>query len=149
MPVSPLLHKGVVHIPTSYLVERDGFYVHDTPLESVPVEQTEAMRQAILATIKRGNLRISRDQARAAIHSKDDPLLRATGARSWYALDREMTGSWSLVEKDGLYQIRVDQPMETHGWHEDESKRVRFPAGTAIEEVIERLIAMIQEYARQ
>lgn len=76
-------------------------------------------------------------------------MLAATGARSWYALDREMTGSWSLVEKDGLYQIRVDQPMETHGWHEDESKRVRFPAGTAVEDVIDRLIAMSQECARQ
>lgn len=149
MTVSPLLHKGVVHVPTSYIVERDGFYVHDTPLESVPVEQTEALRQAILAAIERGNPPISRDQARAVVHSKDDPLLRATGMRSWYALDRQMKGSWNLVERDGLYEIRVDQPMKTHGWHEDKSKRIQFPRGTAVEDVIDRLIAMIQECAQQ
>jgi hypothetical protein len=149
MDISLRLYKGVVQVPTSYIVVRDGFFVTDTPLESVPVKQTERLRQAIQAAIERGNPSISRDEARVRLHRKDDPLLQATGARSWFALDRETKGLWGLIEKDGLYQIRVSQPMKTHGWHEDETKRVLFPPGTAIEDVIDRLIMMMQECARE
>lgn len=148
MTVSLLLYKGVAHIPTSYAIEK-GFYFEHTPLQSVPVEQTDRLHQAILTTIERGNPPISRDKVRALSGSKNPPMLAATGARSWYALDRQMNGSWSIVEKDGLYQIRVNQPMDSHGWHEDEAKRVQFPPGTPVEDVITRLIAMIQECARQ
>jgi hypothetical protein len=113
------------------------------------VEQTERLRQAILTAIGRGNPTISRDQARALLHSKDDPLLKATGARSWHVLDRHTQGLWSIDENNELYQIRVDEPMQPRGWHEDKSKRIEFPPGTPVEDVIDRLIAMIQECARQ
>jgi hypothetical protein len=146
MNVSLRLYNGVVHIPTSYFV---GFFVDNRPLESVPVEQTEALRQAIMIAIERGNPPISRDEARALLHSKDDPLLKATAARSWYVLDRQTTGLWSIVEKSGLYEIRVNEPMRPRGWHEDKTKRVQFPPETLVEDVITRLIAMIQECARR
>jgi hypothetical protein len=146
MHVSLRLYKGVVHIPTAYF---SGYFVNDTPLESVPAEQTARLRRAILAAVGRGNPPISRDQAQILLNSKDDPLLRATGARSWYVLDRQTKGLWSIAEKDGVYQIRVDEPMQPRGWHEDRTKRVEFPLGTPIEDVIARLIAMIQECARQ
>jgi hypothetical protein len=149
MDVSLRLYKGVVQIPTSYLVERDGFFVTDTPLASVSVEQTENLRQAIVTAIVRGNPPISRDQARAILHSDDDPLLKSTGARSWFVLDRQTRGLWSITDTNGVYEIRVDQPMKPRGWHEDKSKRVAFPAGTSLNDVITRLIAMIQDRARQ
>ena len=149
MDISLRLYKGAVYIPTSYVVERDGFFVSNTPLESVPVEQPERMRRAILTTIERGNPPISRDRARVLLHSKGDPLLEAAGVRSWYILDRDTEGLWSIVGKDGIYQIRVDEPMQPRGWHEDKTKRVEFLPGTPVEEVIDRLIAMIQECARQ
>jgi len=146
MHISLRLYKGVVHIPTSYF---SGYFVTGVPLESVSVEQTERLRRAILAAIARGNPPISRAEARALINSKDDPLLKATGARSWYVLDRQTQGLWSIDEKDGVYQIRVDEPMQPRGWHEDKTKRVEFPPGTPVEDVIARLIAMIQECTRQ
>jgi len=149
MDISLLLHNGVVHIPTSYLVERKGFFFENSPLGSVPVEQTERLRQAILTAMGRGNPPISLSKFKSLSGSKNSVLLRATGARSWYDLDRQIKGLWSMAEKDGVYKIRVKQPMETHGWHEDKTKRVEFPPGTPVDEVIERLIAMIQECARQ
>jgi len=148
MHVSLRLYKGVVQIPTSYFVERDGFFVTDAPIDSVPVEQTERLRQAILAAVGRGNPPISRDQATALLNDQKDPLLQAAGARSWYALDRQTKGLWS-IETNGICEIRVNQPLKTQGWHEDKTKRVQFPPGTPVEDVIERLIAMIQECARQ
>ena|ERR1700722_16719139 len=149
MIVSPLLYKDTVYIPTTYIVEGGGPFFEGTPLEAVPVEQTKRLRLAILAAVNRGNAPISRAEVTVARTANIPPMLAATGARSWYVLDRQMKGSWSLVEKDGTYQIRVDQPMEPRGWHEDKSKRMEFPAGTLLEDVIDRLIAMIQERAQQ
>jgi hypothetical protein len=148
MGISLRLYQGVVYIPTGHRVERDGFYVEKSPVDCAPVAQSEKLRECILAALARGNPPISRDEARATLSdSKNSAILRATHARSWDALDRQTTGLWSLVEKNGLYEIRVDQPMETRGWHEDETKRVRFPPGTAVESVVDRLVAMIQECA--
>ena len=149
MIVSPLLYKGTVHIPTSYIVERGGPFFEGTPLESVAVEQTERLRLAILSATDRGNAPITRAEVTAIRATNIPPMLAATGARSWHDLDRQMKGSWNLIEKDGLYQIRVDEPMEPRGWQEDKTRRVEFPPGTPVEDVIDRLIAMIQERARQ
>jgi hypothetical protein len=149
MIITPLLYQSTVHIATPYIVERGGPYFEDEPLQSAPVEQTEKLRRAIRAAIDRGNPAISRAEVKALRDGKNPPMLSATGARSWYQLDRQMKGSWSLIEKSGRYEIRVDQPMEPRGWHEDKAKRVEFPPGTPVDEVIERLIGMIQERARQ
>jgi hypothetical protein len=146
MDVSLRLHDGIVHIPTSY---RSGFLIDDAPIESVPAEQTERLRHAIFAAIERGNPSISRNEANTLVGRKDHPLLKAARVRSWYALDRQTKGLWSVAENGGFYQIRVDEPMQPRGWHEDKSKRIEFPPGTPVEDVIDRLIAMIQECARQ
>ena len=149
MIVSPLLCKGIVHIPTSYVVERGGPFFEGAPLESVPIEETRRLRLALLAAMDRGNAPISRAEVAAFRTANMRPMLAATGARSWYDLDKRMEGSWSLVEKDGVYQIRVDQPMKPRGWHEDKTKRAEFAPGTPVEDVIDRAIAMIQERAQQ
>src|ERR1700733_14304178 len=146
MDISLRLHNGIVHIPTSYL---SGFFVEDAPIESIPVEQTQRLRQAVLTAMAPGNPPISRGEARTRVGQKDHSLLKATGAVSWHALDRQTKGLWSLAGKDDFYQIRVKQPMAPRGWHEDKTKRVEFPPDTAVEDVIDRLIAMIQERARQ
>ncbi len=144
------LYKGVLYIPTGHRVEGHGFYVEKAPVDAVPVEQTEKLREAIRAALARGNPPMSRDEARAILNDeRNSSILRATHARSWFALDGQTTGLWSLIEKNGLYDIRVDEPMETHGWREDETKRIRFPPGTQVDGVIDRLIAMIQECARR
>jgi hypothetical protein len=150
MNISLRLYKGIVHIPTSYIVERNGFFFEGTPLDSVPVEQTEKLRQAILAAMGRDNPPISRAEVGAALSdSKNSAMLAATRARSWSVLDRQTQGLWSIVDRSGFYEIRVKEPMAPRGWHEDKTKRVQFPSGTSVDEVIERLIAMIQERARE
>lgn len=148
--ISLRLYKGVLYIPTSRRVEGHGFYVENAPIDAVPAEQTEKLRETIRAALARGNPPMSRDDARVILNDeRNSAILRVTQAKSWFALDRQTAGMWSLVEKNGLYDIRVDEPMETHGWHEDETKRIRFPPGTSVDDVINRLIAMIQECAQE
>jgi hypothetical protein len=148
MNVSLRLYKGVVYLPTTYAISA-GFYFDHSPLESIPIEQPQRLQQAIRAALGRGNPLISGDEARAFSSSSDNPVLKAMGARSWDALDRQTEGLWSLREKNAAYQIRVNRPMEPRGWHEDKTKRVQFPPGTPVDEAIARLIAMIQECAQQ
>lgn len=150
MDISLRLYKGIVYIPTSHKVEGRGFHVDKAPVDAIPVEQAEELRKAILAAITRGNPPITLDEVRVIVaDSKKSAMLSATHAKSWYVLDRQTKGLWGIVEKDGHYEIRVDQPMETHGWHEDKSKRILFPPEAPIEDVIDRVIAMIQARARQ
>jgi hypothetical protein len=146
LDISLRLHNSVVQIPTSYL---SGFFVEDAPVESVPVQQTTQLRQAILSAMERGNPPISQAEANSLVGRRDHPLLKAAHTRSWHTLDRQTKGLWSVAEKGGLYQIRVKQPMQPRGWHEDKTERVEFPPGTPVDDVITRLIAMIQERARE
>lgn len=149
MIVSPLLYKGIVYIPTSYVVEGGGPFFEGAPVESVPVEQAKKLRLTLLSAIDRGNAPITRAEVATSRTANTPPMLAATGARSWHDLDRRMKGSWSVVEKDGTYQIRVDQPMQLRGWHEDKGKRIEFPPRTPVEDVIDRLIAMMQKRSQQ
>ena len=150
MDISLRLYHGTVYIPTGHLVVGHGFYLGKEPVDSVPVEQTGKLRECVIAALARGNPPISRNEARTILSdSRNSAILKATQAKSWDALDRQTKGLWGLVEKDGLYQIRVDQPRETRGWHEDETKRILFPPETPVEDVIDRLIAMIQACAQE
>lgn len=148
MDISCDLYRGVVYIPTSHAI-RKGFYFMHTPVEAVSAGQTERLRHALRIAVERGNPPITEAEVRELQASEEDPILQATGARTWLKLDRERAGVWNLVELDGLYQIRVDCPMKPRGWHEDKSKRVVFPEGTVVEVVITRLIEMIQERQRE
>lgn len=149
MDISLQLYRGVLYIPTLYRVERKGFFYEGVPVTSVPVEQTARLREAILAAIERGNPPISFEEYRSRLDSKDHPLLKATRARSWYALDRQTKGIWSAAEDDGPYEIRVWRPRRDRGWEVDPDKAVRFPAGTPVDEMVARAIAMIQERTRE
>jgi hypothetical protein len=150
MVVSLRLYNGVVYVPTSYRVEGNRFLFQDIPLEAVPVEHTDSLRRAILVAIERGNPPISFEKYKSELDSKDDPLLKAAGARSWGVFDRQTKGLLSLEEEeDGGYRIQVSRQMEPRGWRDDPGKGVHFPAGTLVDEVIARLIAMIQERSRE
>lgn len=79
--------------------------------------------------------------------SRAGSVLDAAGARSWNIFDREMTGLWTLREKQGVYTISVQKLQEKLGWHEDETKAVHFPPGTDTGAVIDHLVSMIQARA--
>lgn len=150
MRVSLRLYQGIIYIPTVHRVEGHGFLVMKAPIDAVSPEQAEGLREAIRAALARGNPSMSADEARATLNDdRNSDTLRATQAKSWFALDRQTAGLWTLAEENGLYEIRVDEPLETRGWHEDETKRIRFPPGTSVDDVINRLIAMIQECAQE
>jgi len=137
------LRQNIVFVPTSGKVHK-RLYRDIEPVAVVPVSDTDAIRQALHATIARGNPptpHYPRD-------SHPQPVvLKYAGLKSWHAFARS-TSTWTMKEKDGHCQI-VGYKMDTNGWTEDPDQKVEFPSGTTLDDIIDRMIAIIQEAARR
>jgi hypothetical protein len=136
------LRKGTVFIPTSGLVHR-GLYRDVEPVAVVAASNTQAVREALHATIARGNpqtLRYPRGTYPQPV------VLKYAGVKSWGAFARDAS-PWSIKEEDGIYQI-VGKRKHPDGWVEDPDQKIEFPPRSAIDDVIERMITILQDAAR-
>lgn len=94
------LRRGTLFAPTTALV--DGGILRDTdPVEVVPISNTEAVRQALHATIARGNPPIPHFPP--GKHPQP-VVLKYAGVKTWSAFARNAR-SWSVGEEDGNYYI--------------------------------------------
>ena len=59
------------------------------------------------------------------------------GLRAWHVL-------LGIEEDDGIFRITFHQKAETQGFKEDKEKRITFPPGTTADEVIDRMIEILQ-----
>ena len=95
------LRNGVVYMPTMGKMGK-GFYRGVEPVDVVPVKNTEALHQALKATIARGNPAVPQPRRR------DDwpppAVLKYAGVKSWPAFERGRQ-VWNLEENDGIYRI--------------------------------------------
>jgi hypothetical protein len=137
------LKKGIVYLPTT--VNQGTVYMTVEPVTVVPVADTEGLRRALRNTIPKQNLFVppSVEDAR-----KPPTLLKYTGDKSWSAFMRG-TSPWSIYEKDGKYQIEGYRTHRKGYWEEDPEQTTEFPLETTLDEVIDRMIAILQDAARQ
>jgi hypothetical protein len=137
------LRKGKVFIPTFGLVHK-GLYRDVEPVAVVDVSDTEALRQAFRETIARGN-------PPTPYYPRDaypqPVVVKYAGVKSWGTFARGAS-PWSIKENDGIYQI-VGNQKGPSGWVEDSEQRVEFPPGAAVDQVIDRMIAILQDAARK
>jgi hypothetical protein len=138
------LKKGMVYLPTT-VNQGIARYRIVEPVTVVPVADTEALRRALRHTIPKQNSFVppSVEDAR-----KPPVLLKHTGDKSWPAFMRG-TSPWSIYEKDGKYQIEGYRTHRKGYWEEDPDQTTEFPPGTPLDEVIDRMIAILQDTARQ
>jgi hypothetical protein len=137
------LRNGVVYMPTMGKMGK-GFYRGVEPVDVVPVKNTEALHQALKATIARGNPAVPQPRRR-----DDWPppvVLKYAGVKSWPAFERGRH-VWNLEENDGIYRI-AGNTKGIHGWVEVPEQTISFPPGTSVEAVIDRMIAILQDAAR-
>ena len=138
------LRNGIVYMPTMGKMA-GGFYRGVEPVAVVPARNTEALRQALKATITRGNPAVSQPQRR-----QDWPppvVLKYTGVKTWSEYERGRQ-VWDINESGGTFQI-VRNIRGSHGWVEDRDQTINFPPGTSVDSVIDRMIAILQEATRQ
>ena len=58
------------------------------------------------------------------------------------------TKPWSIYEKDGKYQIEGYRLHRKGYWEQDPDNVIKFPAGTPLDDVIDRMIAILQDAAQ-
>ncbi len=133
------LRKGIVYIPTFGKIG-EGFYRSVEPVAVVPLSNTEALRQALSDTIARGNPSVPDLPG-----SQWPPpvTLKHAGIKSWGEFNRGAS-YWGIEEDSGMFCIKTYEKSATRGWKEDEESRETFPAGTPGDDVINRMIAILQ-----
>ncbi len=136
------LRKGIVFIPTSGLVHK-GLHRDIEPVAVVPASNANAIRTALYATIARGNP----PTPPYPPGSRPQPVVvKHAGVKTWGAFARDAS-PWSIEERGGMYHI-VGKRRHPDGWAEDPEQTIEFPAGAAVDVVIERMIAILQDAAR-
>ena len=138
------LKKCTVYLPTT-VNQGIARYMTVEPVTVVPVADTEALHRAMRETIPKENRFVAPSVEDAR---KPPVLLKYTGDKSWSAFMRG-TSPWSISEKDGKYQIEGYRTDRKGYWEEDPDNVIEFPVGTPLDAVIDRMIAILQDAARQ
>jgi hypothetical protein len=136
------LRKGKVFVPTLGRVPR-GPYRDIEPVSVVEVSDTDGLRQAFRQTIARGNPPVGP-------YPRPNPppvVLKHAAVKSWGAFARGAS-PWVIEERAGNYQI-IGHRREPNNWAPDPGQTVDFPPGTILDQVIDCMIAILQEAAQQ
>lgn len=137
------LKDGTVYVPTTVNQGR-ARYMEVEPVTVVPVADTEVLRRAMRNTIPDANRFIPP----SVEHARKPPvLLKYTGDKSWSAFMRG-TSPWSIYEKDGKYQIEGYRVNRKGYWERDRNQTIEFPAATPLDDVIDRMVEILQEAAK-
>jgi hypothetical protein len=138
------LRNGTVYVPTMGMMEK-GFYRGIEPVAVVSVTNTDALREALAAAIARGNPVVPKLRRR---EWPPPVVLKYAGVKSWSAFERGMM-LWSIEEKDGVRKIVGTRKGSDGAMVDDPAQTVSFPPGTPVQDVVNRMIAILQEAAQK
>jgi hypothetical protein len=144
MLFSSYLRNGVVYVPTVVKLQT-GAYVGVEPVAVTSVADTDGLRRAFLDAIARKNAIVPpppKDKWPPPV------LLKYAGVKTWSAFARG-AATWSIRETEGNYQIGGYRDHPDGYWAPDPKQKIDFPPGSKIEVVIDRMIAILQDAARQ
>jgi hypothetical protein len=144
MVYSIYLKNGTVYLP-AMVNQGTARYMEVEPVTVVSVADTVALRGALQAKISKPN-----DFVAPSIEDARKPavVLKYSGDKSWSAFMRG-TSPWEISEKDGKFRISGHRVHRKGYWEVDPDQMIHFPVGTALDEVIDRMIAILQDAAEQ
>lgn len=138
------LRKGTVYVPTMGMMEK-GFYRGIEPVAVVSVTNADALREALAATIARGNPVVPKLRRR---EWPPPVVLKYAGVKSWSAFERGMM-LWSIEEKDGVWKVIGKRQSSDGAMVDDPDQIVTFPVRASVDDVIGRAISIVQHADRQ
>jgi hypothetical protein len=140
MRLKAYLRKGRVFIPTIGLVTR-GLYRDIEPVTIVDVSETGTLRRSLSETAARGH-------PPTGPYPRPNPLplvAKYAGVKRWGDFARGAS-PWTIEERNGIYTI-VGYRREPNNWAEDPEQTINFPLGTGLDQVIDRMIEILQSAA--
>src|SRR5579864_3001364 len=137
------LRRGIVYVPTLAKVEAGGYMAID-PISVVPISKTADLLNAFRDAMRRGNPVVPTPTREN--HPKP-AVLKYAGVNTWTAFARRARG-WHIEERGGTYRIIGQRNSRTGGWENDSDQTVNMPAGSSTDEVIDRMIAILQAAAQ-
>jgi hypothetical protein len=128
--------SGVAPLPTIAKTEA-GFYMNCEPVAVVPVTNIIRRGNPLMPTPKR--------------NAFPPPVLpKYAGVKSW---SKFMQGAseWKIVDHNGSYRIVPyhKDPAGGPSWVEDRDHKIDLPPSTTVDELVERMIAILQDTARK
>jgi len=146
MLFSCYLRDGVVYVPTIARRKSEPIYTTIEPVAVVALSNSEDVRRALLETIARKNVVIPDPDPKAL---RAPPwMLKYAGVKSWSAFFRNAS-TWSFREDDGVYKIIFYRKHPKKYWEQDLAQEIQFPVETTVDDVVDRMIAILQKAARQ
>jgi hypothetical protein len=70
------------------------------------------------------------------------------GVKSWSAFARDAS-QWSIEDDSGKYLIVGYRTHPKGYWEQDPDQKTAFPSGSTVDDVVARMIAILQDAARQ
>lgn len=136
------LRHNLVYVPT--VGRRGGAYTDIEPVAVVPITNSEALHRAFVDAIGRKNVAIPLQKGKWPA----PVVLKYAGVKSWGAFARDAS-AWNIEEHEGRYRIVGHRKHPDGYWVEDADQKIEFTSGTTADEVIDRMIAILQEAARK
>lgn len=147
MLCSIYLKKDVVIIPTMGRVP-EGFHLAVEPIAVVPVSDSDRLRHALVEAVARENPSVPSSRNREEGKRRRAIFHKYAKVRSAPELQRS-TRSWSIEEENGRYQIVGTKEAPYGGKRADPEQKEMFAAGTTVDAVVNRMIAILQSAANQ
>jgi hypothetical protein len=145
MLITCYLRAGTVYVPTVARRVSGPIYTEIEPISVVSLSSFDSVRQALRESLKRGNAIIPDPGPREL--RAPPTILKYARVHSWSAFFR-IASTWSIRDDDGLFKIIGYRKHPKGYWEQDIENEITFPSGTNVDEVIDRMIAILQETAR-
>jgi hypothetical protein len=133
------LLKNTAYIPAVAQTEA-GFYLDIDPVTVVAATDFQVLKNAIAKTISESNPVIATPSR--AEFSKP-VVLRYSKVKSWAAFERGAM-QWTIIEKDGIYQIKPGRKSPDQGWEDDPAREETLPITTSLDEIAQRVASLMQ-----
>jgi hypothetical protein len=144
MLITCYLRAGIVYVPTVARRASSPIYTNIEPIAVIPVDDLDAVRQALRESLTRGNAIIP-DPGPQELRAPPI-ILKYARVRSWSAFFRT-AWTWSIRDDDDLFKIIGYRKHPKGYWEQDIEDEIRFPPGTNVDEVIDRVIVLLQQTA--
>jgi hypothetical protein len=135
------LREGTVFVPTTGKVDKNVYFLVE-PVAVIPVSNTNALRTALQETTQRGNPAVKYDRSAPPV------LCKYADVKSWSTFARRAS-LWVMDETKGVPRIEPNKRESNGAFSPDKDAIETLPVGSTIDDLIGRMIAILQEAAAE